>query len=264
MRHITKKKLAYTTIIFSLSTLAFVSVQSGTMSVKAATQATSINELRTVKNNKTVYIYSKPTTKSTKNTKLPKNSAVVVTGKTQNGFSQIRYAFSYAYVKTASLSKVSANNSLTSYARDTSKAYKYKNPDLAGSGYKQSFTASYLKKHKAAQSLKNFWYYNSAPGPLAFNEYDTSKGLYEGFIEDGYLTLAMKYPVKKNSTWTSYGKTSKVISTTKTVKTSAGTYKNVKVVTNNGYTSYYAPNKGLIKQSYTYKKKPVTNLILVK
>lgn len=264
MRHITRKKIAYSTIIFGLTTLAFVAVQSGTTTAKTASNVTAVNELRTIKNNQTVYIYSKPTTKSTKNTKLPKNSAVVVTGKTQNGFSQIRYAFNYAYVKTSSLSKVTVNKSSTRYARDTSKVYKYKNPDLAGSGYKQTFTADYLRTHKAAKSLKNFWYYNSELGPLAYNEYDTSKGLYEGFIEDGYLTMALKYPVKKNSTWSSYGKTSQVISTTTTVKTAAGTYKNVKVVKNNGYTSYYAPNKGLIKQSYTYKKKPVTNLILVK
>lgn len=264
MRNITRKQLVYTSIVFGLTTLAFVSLHSETTIAKTSTNITSVNDLRTVKNNQTVYIYSKPTSKSTKNTQLPKNSAVVITGKTQNGFSQIRYAFNYAYVKTSSLAKVTKNSSSTRYARDTSKIYKYKNPDLAGSGYKQTFTSNYFRTHSAAKSLKNFWYYNTAPGPLAYNEYDTSKGLYEGFIEDGYLTLAMKYPVKKNSTWTSYGKTSKVVSTTETLKTTAGTFNNVKVVTNGGYTSYYAPNKGLIKQSYTYKKKAVTNLILVK
>lgn len=235
-----------------------------TSAVSKSYKTTSINDLRTVSNKQSFYIYSKASASSTKHDKLPKNSAVVVTGKTSNGFSQIRYAFSYAYVKTSALSKSKSPTSSVRYARDISKSYAYSQPNLAGTGYNKNFTATYYKTHHASKALRNFWYYNSAPSPLAYSEYETKNGLYEGFVEDGYLTLILKYPVKSSSKWSSYGKTSEIISTKSTVKTLNGTFKNVVVVKNNGNYNYYAPNKGLIKQQYTYNKKRYTNLLLSK
>lgn len=242
--------LKKTTTLFTTATLALgVLTLSPTFSqAKSSTYKTaSVEQFREVQPNKTVHIFSKPSASSKKYVKLPKNSGVVVTGQTKNGFSKIRYQFQYAYVKTSALKKVSPKAG-THYARDISKKYRYDVPMNAGSIYARTFTASFLKTYKPSPAVTNFWFYKSSPTQFGIMEYDTAKGLYTGDVEDGYLSLSIKYPLKKNLIWSGeLGQKTKITQTKATVKTKAGTFKNVVVTQNGKMTYYYAPNKGLIQ-----------------
>lgn len=209
-------------------------------------KTTDLNHFRTVLNSKTVYIYSKPSATSKKLQKLPKNSAVIITNKQSGDFTKIRYVFGYAFIKTASL-KTATVNTGSPYARTINKVYRYDIPYNKNSTFKNNFTATYTNRYASNKSIQNFWHYSSSPDQKGVEEYETNKGLYVGDIEDGYLSLEVKYPVKKNATWTgAAGKKSTIISTTATVKTKAGTFNKVVIVKNNNDYSYYAPNKGLI------------------
>lgn len=234
--------ITITAVAFSILTLTPTFSQA-----KSTYKTVSVEQFREVQPNKTVHIFSKPSANSKKYVKLPKNSGVVVTGQTKNGFSKIRYQFQYAYVKTSALKKVSAKTG-THYARDISKKYRYDVPMNAGSIYARTFTASFLKTYKPSPAVTNFWFYKSSPTQFGITEYDTSKGLYTGDIEDGYLSLSIKYPIKKNLIWSGeLGQKTKITQTKATVKTKAGTFKNVVVTQNGKMTYYYAPNKGLIQ-----------------
>jgi len=213
---------------------------------KTSYQVSSLDKFRTVSNSKTVYIYRSPSATSKKLVKIPKNSAVIIVGPQSKGFSKIQFEFGFAYVKTSDLQKAKARNG-TTYARNIQHNYRYELPLNKGTSFKNTFTAKYMKTYAESKALKNFWLYKSEPDNKGIVEYDTAKGLYVGDTDDGYLSLAVKYGAKKGATWKGqYGDTSKVISTTATVKTAAGTYKNVTIVKSNGESSYYAPNKGLI------------------
>ncbi|GEK33592.1 SH3 domain-containing protein [Kurthia sibirica] len=217
-------------------------------------KTTSLKDFRTVKNTSSVYIYSKPSIKSAKLQKLPKNSAVVITSKKSGSFTKIRYIFGYAYIKTAHLSKATPANNAP-LARDISKKYHYELPYNNGSRFNNKFNASFTKVYAPNKAVQNFWLYHSEPDQKGVVEFDTTRGLYMGDIENGYLSLAVKYPTRKNATWSgSYGNKSRIISTKSTVKTTAGTFKNVVIVKNSGNYSYFAPNKGLILLKNKHKK----------
>ena len=64
--------------------------------------------------------------------------------------------------------------------------------------------------------------------------------------------MMLKYPVKVGQTWSvgyqGFVHTYKITSTTKTITTQAGTFRNViEVTADDGGVDYYAPNVGLIK-----------------
>lgn len=262
-----KKKLLTILFAFTLgfSTLAFSTVDSHTVSAAGKYKVTPVSKFKLVKNQKkTVYMYWKPSTASKKAGKLPKNSGVVTTGKTKNGFSQITYAFTFAYVKTADLKSVQANTSNKKYAWDISKNIYYKVPNYKGADAKSIYTGKFHKTYSTSPSLVNFWLYNLGPMLVTTREYDTKNGLYEGLSEEGELVLALKYPIKKNSTWYTYGVKNRIVSTNMTVQTPAGKFKNVVKVNRGGTLLYYAPNKGLIKISSKYGKKYQTDFIIAK
>jgi len=236
-----------TIVALSFSTFALTSINSSAATKKVSYKSTSLKYFREVKPGLNTIVYSKPSLKSEKMTKIPANSGVVITGQTSKGFSKIRYQFGYAYVKTANLMKASSNTS-TKYARNIHQKYHYDLPLNAGSGFARTFYAKYTTTYKYIPAVKNFWHLTSSPDQTSEAEYDTKKGLYVGDMEDGYLSLAIKYPVSTKKSWVGpYGTKTKVISKKNTVKTTAGTFKNVVSVKNGKIVSYFAPNKGLIQ-----------------
>lgn len=102
---------------------------------------------------------------------------------------------------------------------------------------------------------------------------ETKNGLY-----DSFRNKDISYPVKKGKVWyDKYNKNYKykIIDSKRTIKTKAGTFKNVIVVKENntkskGYSvSYYAPNTGIIlltrsDKTTKYKAKKVVELIKLK
>lgn len=247
MRIIKKKQLTLLTTI-ALSSTIFLAIPQNSEAATNTYKTASLKEFRLVKPNQTVYIYSQPSVKSNKLDKLPNNSAVIVTGKTSNGFSQTRHAFGYAYVKTTALKKAQTNTKKLKYARNISKNYSYYQFDKNYYNFNRNISAKYHTKYGGNAVVKNFWLFSGTPLTFPTTEYETNSGLYVGNMDYGYLTLELKYPLKKNSTWKAdFNQNAKIISTNSTVKTKAGTFKNVVAVKQGSVTNYYAPNKGLIK-----------------
>lgn len=209
---------------------------------------------------KNVYIYWKPKANAEKAMKLGKNTGVFTTGKKKNGYSQIRYSFTYAYVKTSALKSVAPNTKKKYAWNIASTNYKFK---LYGDE-KGNFKPKYYNTYKKDLSVKQFWLFSTTYSTLSTNEFDTSKGLYSGQAEDGIYALTVKYPVKNNSTWVADGRKYKILSNNSKVKTPAGTFNNVVKVHVGNSISYYAPNKGLIKSQTKFKNKYSTNFALTK
>lgn len=249
-------------VAVGFSTFTFTSVDKNTTFAKEKYTVGTVSKFKTVKSSsKQVYVYRKASTSSEKSFPLGKNMGVMTTGKTQNGFSQIRSSFGYGYVKTSVLKSVKANTSSKKYAWNTSGNYKFK---LFKSHANKSFQPLFYKVYNKNLSVRNNWLYSDGNMTVGLNEFDTNKGLYSGLSENGIYNLVVKYPVKKNKSWTSEGQKYKILSTTVTVKTSAGTFKNVVKVKSGSYISYYAPNKGLIKTMSKKGKKYSTDFILMK
>lgn len=256
-----KHQSLFLAVTIGISFITISSLPEPTASATKKYKTTSISQFKIAK--KPTYIYQKASSSSEKREKIQKNMGVVATGKKKNGFSQIRYGFAYAYVKTTTLKSAKPNKSKKKYAWAINQKYKFKTPLYEENSY---MYPKFHKTYSTSPAVRNFWMYTMYNAMvLTKTEHETSKGLYEGSGEGSSEILVLKYPIKKNSKWTSSGMKFKIISTKATVKTSAGTFKNVvKVKTDNYSISYYAPNKGLIKQTTKSNGKYSTSMILIK
>lgn len=215
----------------------------------------SISQFKLIRSNKAVKIYEKSSTKSNVMDSIKNDQGVVVLKKLNNGWSKVSIQFGTGYIPTKYLSSPK-NNTKTNYAMNTRKTYSYYSPENIGSGFNTNYKAKFKNVYSVNKTLTDFWYFNSEPDANGRMEYETSKGLYSGYKDTGIATLAIKYPVKLDSTWKGLdGQTIKIVATNKTLKTKAGTFKKVVVVQDGkgkNY-SYYAPQIGLIKQTFNGK-----------
>ncbi|MFJ8260533.1 SH3 domain-containing protein [Rummeliibacillus sp. NPDC094406] len=215
----------------------------------------SIKSFKLIRTNKTIKIYEKASTKSNVMDSIKNDQGVVVLKNYNNGWSKVSLQFDTGYIQSKYLYSAKANTK-NHYAMNTKKTYSYYSPENNGSGFKSYSKATFKKLYSANKTLTNFWYFNSEPDANGRMEYETSKGLYSGYKDIGIASLAIKYPVKLNSSWKGLdGQTLKIVDTNKMVKTKAGTFNNVVVVKegNGKNYSYYAPKVGLIKQTYNGK-----------
>jgi uncharacterized protein YraI len=162
-----------------------------------------------------------------------KNNAQVAVYSAKNGWSEIRYNKKKAYVATQYLR-------MYSYLMDKTKVYTYK---FDGKTQKISYKGEY-----------DGWddWISHSDGSI-FGVKEDSKGLYTGFPESEYYTDIF-YPLKVCKEWLEWDVKYKITSINGTLKTPAGTFKNVVTVkSSEGYTSYYAPNVGFIKGIYNGK-----------
>ncbi|MFJ8268687.1 hypothetical protein [Peribacillus asahii] len=176
---------------------------------------------------------------------------------------KILLAFVLALSVTLHLSNSIAEAKKTSYLMNTKKAYTYAygNPtDNVG-----KYTVEFWRKDNGYNqwSTTTTDMYGDGYG---FGEKETKNGLYV----NGQKVLP--YPIKKGKKWKDGNSTYIIRSVNRTVKTPAGTFKNVvevrQTVKDFGYyTSYYAPSVGVIlEESNTphSKHKTVTHIKLIK
>lgn len=210
----------------------------------------SLRSFKLVRSNHAVKIYRKASTKSRILDNVKNDQGVVVLKNFSNGWTKVSLQFTTGFIQSKYLISPTQNKN-TPYAMNLNKTYSFYNPGNKGSGFKTYYKAKFKTSYAANKTLTNFWYLNAEPDSYGKMEYETSKGLYTGYKEIGIASLAVKYPVKINKTWTGIdGQTLKIVAKNKTVKTKTGTYKNVVVVKagkGKNY-SYYAPYIGLIKQ----------------
>lgn len=126
-----------------------------------------------------------------------------------------------------------------SYLRDTNKIYVYKD-------YLNNVTYSIkyigIGKEKDWQGFRLWEMDGDYKGEIGAVEKETTSGLYDG----EYKILA--YPIKSGKKWKdNFGHSYEIISTNKTIKTPAGTFKNVIAVKDEYEISYYAKGVGLIR-----------------
>ncbi|USK58574.1 SH3 domain-containing protein [Peribacillus asahii] len=221
------KKLFKTFITFIL-VLAFFSFNSSTTEA-ATTKIAHVN----IKSG-TLNVRSGAGTKYKKVGSLKKDAGVYVYSKTKSGWSEIRYKKKKAYVMTKYLKFAD------SYLRDKSKVYTYRSSD--GEKYQELYTG---------ESYDGWDEWVSNEGIYIMRE-DT-KGLYEGVFDGGY-SVQIEYPIKVGKSWAASDNedTARILSVNKTIKTPAGTFKNVVEVRykySDGYfyTAYFTKNVGLIK-----------------
>lgn len=208
----------------------------------------SLKEFRTVHTKADVY--SKPSETAKILGSFTPNEAVIIERPVNKTFTKIRFGFDTGYVKTSTLKKAKANKG-TTYAKNIEKTYTYVLPQNKGSDYATRYTTAFKRTMNYNDSSVNFWFANSQPDAQGVTEYDTSKGLYVGNVDSGKLELALRYPVKKHATFKSlYGQKAKIIATNQTLKLHKHTYRHVVVVKNGNATYYYAPQVGLIKQTF--------------
>ena len=173
---------------------------------------------------------------------LKNNASVSVYSQSKNGWSQIGYKKGKAYVSSQYLR-------MYSYLMDKTKIYTYKSE---GKTYKHSYKGKYDGWDEWMTSSSNATYL----------VYENNEGLYTGYPESEYYT-DLAYPLKVGKSWTIGYEgegTSKITALNGTLKTPAGTFKNVVTVKDDdGYVSYYAPNVGFIKG--TYKGKTNSELV---
>ena len=230
------KKLVKILLIFSL----ILGVATNAKFVSATSKYNS-----TV-NTKIVNVREKASSHAKKVGTLKKGTKITVYSKSKTGWSQIKYKSKKAYVPTKDL-KFTKDKKKTSYLSDKSKVYYYRQD--GGTWYEK-----YSGKSFNGYSLW-YGYYGGQKNP-GFIVKEDSTGLYRN-----ELTLSkkltkwypvLKYPIKVGNSWSykmngltwSY----KITAINKTIKTKAGTFKNVVEVTDiNGIKDYYAPNVGLIK-----------------
>ncbi|MED4205259.1 SH3 domain-containing protein [Neobacillus mesonae] len=161
---------------------------------------------------------------------LKQGTRVAVYTKTKSGWAKIKYKNKTAYVPNKSLQ--------TSFLMNKSKIYIYKEDGL-------------VKNFKYKKRDKGWDLWNGSYGEeMVFKE--TVGGLlqvYGGAYSENVALL--KYPLKTGKSWDNwieaYKYRVKITSTTKTVKTPAGTFKNCVEVKDGSYVSYFAPNVGFVK-----------------
>ena len=169
---------------------------------------------------------------------LKKDAGVYVYSKTKSGWSEIRYKKKKAYVMTKYLKFAN------SYLMDKRKIYTYMNIET-GEKSKHVYDGIYKGKYN--------WDKWKVNGSDIYIVYEHKDGLYTGWMDSEYL-VDMEYPVKVGQSWyIGYEEDNligRITSVSKTVKTPAGTFKKcIEVKTNDGYTTYYAPNVGFVKGS---------------
>ncbi|WP_157827658.1 SH3 domain-containing protein [Niallia nealsonii] len=226
----------------------FLGIGSNISNVNAATKYSA-----TV-NTKILNVREKTSDKSKKVGTLKKGTKVTVYSKTKSGWSQIVYKKKKAYVATKYL-KFAPSTKKVSYLRNKNKIYVY---DDANRG---TFTEKYVTT-KDDWSIWNTYLYNGKDVLWQKKEKEDSKGLYSKYDKD--VKTLLQYPIKLGKSW-SYKSdgdtyTIKITSLNKTIKTKAGTFKNVLelTITNKKKTfqekDYYAPGNGLIKYYYDDKE----------
>jgi hypothetical protein len=121
---------------------------------------------------------------------------------------------------------------------NTHKIYTY--TDYSGGKVYDTYSEKYLGK------VNGYDRWESTSSHVYSDIKETSSGLLDSYGYD------ISYPIRLGKQWKVYNDTCKIIGVNKTVKTPAGTFKNVVVVDivdesgNNGI-SYYAPGNGLIR-----------------
>ncbi|OES44948.1 SH3 domain-containing protein [Domibacillus iocasae] len=165
---------------------------------------------------------------------LANNTAVTVSSQTKTGWTEITYKKKRAYVATNYLR-------MYSFLMDKTKVYTYKADGVISKNV-----------YKGKYDVWDEW--SSSDG--TFIVYENNKGLYVGWPESEYYT-ELVYPLKSGKTWKDdfdEAITYKITGMSGTVKTSAGTFKNVVTVkSSEGYISHYAPNVGFVKGTYNGK-----------
>ncbi|MGG3889905.1 hypothetical protein [Metabacillus fastidiosus] len=171
--------------------------------------------------------------------------------------------FVLALSATLPLSNLTEAAKQTSYLMNTKKTYTYKQ-GAASDKSATSYTLEFGKKEDGY----NHWSTipeDSVVEGFGFGEYEKKDGLY---LNDDKI---LAFPVKKGKSWKDGNSTYEIRAVNWTLKTPAGTFKNVVEVreTIKGYgyyTFFYAPNVGLIlrtsKDKFT-KGKTITGLTLM-
>ncbi|MEC2078384.1 hypothetical protein [Metabacillus fastidiosus] len=171
--------------------------------------------------------------------------------------------FVLALSATLPLSNSTEAAKQTSYLKNTKKMYTYKQ-GAASDKTATSYTLEFWKKENGY----NYWSTipeDSVGEGIRFGEHETKDGLYENDAK------ILAYPVKKGKGWKEWDFTYEVRAVNWTLKTPAGTFKNVvevrETVKGYGYyTSFYAPNVGLVLQTSKTKHtkgKTITDLTLM-
>ncbi|MDZ5470405.1 SH3 domain-containing protein [Bacillus sp. 31A1R] len=204
-------------------------------------------------NVKAADVREKASIKSKKLGTLKKGTKVTVYEKTKSGWSKINYKKQYAYVVTKSL-EFTSKKQKESYLMDTKRTYVYK------LGIDKNYvTLSYGNKNKNGYNLwtgKDIRLETHAEWAK-----ETSEGLFFGLGDINAPREDVKYisyPIKVGKTWSSFDLTFHISSINKTIKTQAGTFKNVIEVECYAYdhtddevkhlqTYYFAKNIGIIK-----------------
>ncbi|MFJ8246200.1 SH3 domain-containing protein [Peribacillus asahii] len=201
--------------------IAYVDISSGSLNVRNGA-GTNYKKVGSLKKDTEVYVYSE----------------------TKSGWSEIRYNNKKAYVSTEYL------NFVVSYLRDKSKIYTYRSTSGQKNKAKLSSEKTYKKIYTGEGHDGGYeWVSNHG---IDIIEEDSS-GLYQGG-SDGFYFAQIAYPVIVGKSWiaSENKEIATILSVNKTIKTSAGTFKNVvevKYEYDNGYyyTAYFAKNVGLIK-----------------
>ncbi|WP_309087175.1 SH3 domain-containing protein [Domibacillus sp.] len=161
---------------------------------------------------------------------LKNNAQVTVYSQTKSGWSEIRYNNKKAYVSSKYLR-------MYSYLRDKTKLYTY---ESGGQRYTERFIGT-----------EEGWDKWTSSGQIYVYRED-NRGLYAGWYDSEFLT-ELVYPLKAGKEWTDIEteRKWKITALNGTLKTRAGTFKNVVTAkSQDGYTDYYALNVGLIKSVY--------------
>ncbi|MED1467619.1 SH3 domain-containing protein [Bacillus salipaludis] len=211
---------------------------------------------------KILNVREKATIHSKKMGSLKKGAKVTVFSKTKTGWSQISYKSKKGYVYTKYL-KFAPTTSRSVYSRNKNKIYVYVNENAG---------IHITKKYRGSASgwaVWNIYYESDKVGQEKLKE--DGKGLY--LKQDNKVNTLLHYPVKVGKTWVDQFNgdtyTTKITSLAKTVKTDAGTFKNVMelTITNKKKTylekAYYAPKIGLIKDFYEDKEYGSNETVLV-
>ncbi|OCA92936.1 SH3 domain-containing protein [Pseudobacillus wudalianchiensis] len=170
-------------------------------------------------------VRSGPGTNYQKVGSLKNNTAVTVYSQLKNGWSQINYNNKKAYVSSQYVR-------MYSFLMDKTKIYTYK---TEGSYYKTQYVGKYRDWDK--------WVDNEG----FYITKEDSKGLYTGWPNAAFFT-DLAYPLKVGMEWTDWEVKNKIIAINGTLKTPAGTFKNVVTVkSSDGYTTYFAQNVGFLK-----------------
>ncbi|MED4401346.1 hypothetical protein [Metabacillus fastidiosus] len=178
-------------------------------------------------------------------------------------FVKLFLVFVLALSVTLPLSNSTEAAKQTSYLKNTKKMYTYKQ-GAASDKTATSYTLEFWKKEDGY----NYWSTipeDSVLEGFGFGEHETKEGLY---VNDEKI---LAYPVKKGKSWKDGNITTEIRAVNWTLKTPAGTFKNViemrDTVKGYGYyTSFYAPNVGLILQTRKNKDtkgKTITGLTLM-